>query len=91
MGRRLSRADDASDLFTRFRVRFGPRMDHEHDDITDHADGMPALFVRMWIQPGRGQWIVEHEPRSLEAEAVGQPVPAALVRVPSPAQITVSL
>ena len=84
MGRRFSRADDASNPFPRDRVRFGPRMNDEHDHAADHADGLPPLLVRVWVRARRRKRIIEHQLGRLEAEAVSPPVGAVLDRIPSP-------
>ena len=67
MGGCLSRADDASNPFPRDRVRFGPRMNDEHDLVADHAHGMPTLLVRVWVRARRGKRIIEHELEALAA------------------------
>ena len=86
MGCCLSRADNASNLFPRDRVRFGPRMNDEHGHVADHADGLPPLLVRVWVRARRGKRIIEHQFGRLEAEAVSPRVGAVLDRVLRPPQ-----
>ena len=58
----------------------------DHNNVPDHADGLPSLLVRIGIGPRSSKTISEHELGCLETQLVLSPVGAALALVPYPAQ-----
>ena len=59
MRRRLADADEAPNFLPGFRVGLRPCVHHEHDHMTNHADGLPAFFSGGWIAPTDHQGITD--------------------------------
>src|SRR5882724_1526270 len=85
MRRCLSGADDASDLFARFRFCLWPGVNDQDCYAVDPSDRGPARFFRMRVRPRGGKRLLEHACRQRKAEAMFAPVGAFLRRVLSPA------
>lgn len=86
MCRGLSGADDAPAFVAGFMIEARESVSHDHDDVPDHPDCLPSLFVRMRLLARGRQWIIEHEPRCLEIQTMSPPVGEILSVVPCPAQ-----
>ena len=68
MRRRLASADDAPDFLHGVRVRLRPGVHHEHNHMTNHANGLPPFFPGVWIAPTGRQGIAEHALSGLDAQ-----------------------
>ena len=86
MRRRLAGADDAPNFLPGFWVGLRPCVHHEHDYMTNHADGLPPFFCGVWIAPTGRQGIAEHALGGLEAQPVIPFVGSVLFVVPHPTQ-----
>jgi hypothetical protein len=59
-------------------------MDNEQQDLSDESDGVPAIAVRMRVRLRRMKWVIKHQHRGLERQAVLCAVYLGLVRIPGP-------
>ena len=49
MTRGFSSADDASDFFAGFGIRFRMSVDHKQNYVAHHADRLPSRLAGKWI------------------------------------------
>src|SRR5438874_911697 len=83
---RLAGTDDAAHFFPSVRVGLRPGMHHEHHDMPNYADSLPAFFAGVWIAPTSSQGIAEDQLGGLEAQPMIPCVGAVLFIVPCPTQ-----
>src|SRR5262249_40064734 len=84
---RLAGADDAAYFLPGVWVGRRPGVYDKHDHMANHAHGLPAFFLGVWVAPTGCQGIAEHQLGSLEAPPVIPLVGSVLVVVPCPTQV----
>jgi hypothetical protein len=67
MGRGLSSTDDPANLFAGLGIHVRRGVNDEHSQVADHADSLPALFVRERIRSGRMMRVLKDTAGQLEA------------------------
>jgi hypothetical protein len=63
-------------------------MNHEHDHLANHAQGLPAFFSGIWVAPACRQGIAEDMLGGLETQPMIPDVAAVFCVGPYPAHVT---
>ncbi len=80
MGRRLARTDQSTRVTLILRVC----MDDEKMDHANHTNRLPAVTIRMAINPAQCQRIVENKPRRFKTQTMLLLIEFILVIAPYP-------